>query len=453
MTVSNKHFSITPAREAEWAMVRDCIGGEGDVKAADTKYLPRPNGFANDEGGNAMWSGYKMRAQFPEMFGPTINALMGIAHARETKIELPDALAYLEEDADGEGTPLEELHRQITRELITSGRYGLLADVPDGSADPVLIGYRAETIINWDTDFAVLDESGKERNGFDWKDVVRHKVLSVEDGQYTVTDYLDNQPQDEPVTPSALGGKGIDVIPLAVANSVKLTFDLAPPPLIGVARAAIAIYQLSADYRWQLYNTGVETLVAVNGSAPTNVGPGVVHEMYGSEGVTPDLKYVGPSCSGIDANKEAIADNRTAAVMAGAKLLEQSESVQESGDARQLRFQSETATLKTVVMASCALLEKVLRYAAMFKGLDPQTVIVTPPDELLSATITPQDAATLFQLVVDGGLSWEDYHANLQRGGLISAERDADETYRQIQADGMDEEPVDTSTQTAMPQP
>jgi hypothetical protein len=208
-----------------------------------------------------------------------------------------------------------------------------------------------------------------------------------------------------------------------------------------VARAALAIYQLSADYRWQLYMSGQETLVAINGRGPDAVGAGVIHEMQGAEGLTPDLKYVSPSCSGIEAHKAAMESVRTQAVQAGARLMEQTQG-QESGEARKLRFASETATLTSIAQNSCALLERSLRNIAMLMGLsetDEASIVVTPPADLLDSTISPADAEALMRVYQGGGMAWPTYYAALQRGGIASPERDADEEYALIEGLGAGE--------------
>lgn len=73
------------------------------------------------------------------------------------------------EKATKDGLPLEALHRRITAELLTTGRYALLADAAtEGSDLPWLAGYTAEALINWadDRSMFVLDESGLRREGF-----------------------------------------------------------------------------------------------------------------------------------------------------------------------------------------------------------------------------------------------------------------------------------------------
>jgi Domain of unknown function (DUF4055) len=434
MDYRTRHFTITAERAAEWQLMRDAMDGESAVKLQGELYLAKPSGFKADPATeSAKYKAYQGRAQFPEILAPSVSAMLGIVHGREIQIEIPPALEYLWEDANGEGLPLEAFHRRITRELLVIGRYAVLADAPEGGGEPFLAGYCADSVINWDADWWVLDETGMVRDGYKWTKQPRYRVLAMDGIAYGQALYVGESAAPVEIQVTAIGGKNLDRIPFAIANARDLSARIETPPLIGVARAALAIYQLSADYRHQLYMSGQETLVAINGDAPTMVGAGVVHKMSGSEGQTPDLKYVSPSCSGIDAHLKAMEDNRISAIQAGARLLEQSKGVEESGEARKLRFASETATLTSIAQASCALLERSLRNIAMIKGIPDDGIVVVPPSDLLDRTMTPQDLAALHGVYEAGGMSWQTYYDAGERGGVFSAERDADQEYALIE--------------------
>ena len=449
--VGTKHPDITPQREYEWRLMRDTYAGQEQVKYASRQtgqgstttlastgeiYLPKPNGFkAMPDGGRAAYEAYKLRAMLPEYVGPTVAAMVGIVHGRETQLVMPEAMAFLEEDIDGKGTPREIFHQRITRNLLMMGRYGLLADAPEAGGNPFLRGYSAETIINWDDDFFVLDESYLARNGFAWERVARHRVLEIVEGRYQVSIYEGEGDLIAQAQPVVRGGAPVDMLPFVIATSRDLVADVETPPLIGVAQAAIAAYQLSADYRHQLYMSGQETLVAINGDAPQAVGAGVVHTMKGTDALTPDLKYVSPTCSGIEAHRTAISEQRQAAMEAGARMF-QSGNAQESGEARRMRFASEMANLQSVANMSAALLESGLRHVAAFMGLDPREVVATPPADLLDRSMTAQEFERLFAVYERGGMSWQSYYENGQRGGIMSAERNADEEFALIDGQG-----------------
>lgn len=408
--------------------MRDCMDGEAAIKKAGSTYLPVPSGFPVDASGQSpMYDAYKKRAQFPELLAPSVSAMIGIIHGQELQVEIPAQMEFLLENADGDGLPLEAFHRRITRELLVIGGYSVLTDAPEATGNPYLVGHCRDKLINWDVDWFVLDECTMAREGFIWSQIEKYRVLMMDGGVYSPMLHQGEDLSGEPIEVRGRGGNVLPRIPFAVASAVDLSPRVEAPPLIGVANASRAIYQLSADYRHQLYMSGQETLVAINGEAPESVGAGVVHEMNGAEGQTPDLKYVSPTCSGITAHKEAMKDNREAAVMAGARLFEQTAAGAESGEAKRLRYASETATLTSVAQNSCALLERALRNAAMIMGLNEDEVNVTPPASLMDSTITPQDFAALHGVYLAGGMSWDTFFKNGQDGGIFSPDTTAED--------------------------
>lgn len=448
MSIKTFHPSLTAERRAEWELMRDAMDGESAMKLRGEVYLPKPGGFKNNPATEQqLYDAYRLRAQFPEILAPSVSAMIGIIHDKEIGIEMPDAMQFLWEDADGLGLPLEAFHRRITRELLVIGSYGVLADAPEDGGNPFLAGYSRDAIINWDRDFWVTDETTMRRDGYVWKRLERYRVFQL--GPFGYEQILFEAPKlvAQEIVVNSMGGGRLPRIPFAVGNARDLSPRIEAPPLIGVARAALGIYQLSADYRWQLYMSGQETLVAINGAAPDRIGAGVVHQMMGAEGLMPDLKYVSPTCAGIEAHKAAIEDLRVQAVQAGARLMERAQG-QESGEARKMRFASELATLTSIAQSSCALLERALRNVAMLMGLGEAaeaSIVVTPPRDLLDSTITPAEAEALMRVWQGGGMSWDTYYANLQKGGIASSERDADEEYALI--DGQREEPLDDNAQ------
>ncbi|MDX0106640.1 DUF4055 domain-containing protein [Sinorhizobium medicae] len=428
--VDTKH-PLWTARAPEWTLMRDTAGGENEVKAAGITYLPQPSGFkAQADGGRALYDAYQTRAQFPEIVLPTIHGMLGVIHRTEAQIEMPDAMKPLWEKATKDGLPLEALHRRITAELLTTGRYALLADAAtEGSDLPWLAGYSAESLINWSDDrtMFVLDESGLRRDGFRWEQEQRFRVLEMKEGSYTVQTFTGTErtPGDE-VIPAGRGNAKLTEIPFVVIGARDLSLAPELPPLLGVARSAIALYQLSADYRWQLFMTGQETLVVINGDAPSAVGAGAVIAIkQGDNAGTPDVKYVGPAGTGIDAHRIAILDERQNAAQSGARLFNSAETkTAESGDALRIRFAAETATLTSIAQASAQGLEKALRHIAVMIGQSPDAVTVKPNLSFIDSTLTPEQAASLVSLWQNGAIAYETLYENLQRGEIASAERD-----------------------------
>lgn len=427
-TVKSYHPSVTAERRAEWRLLRDCMDGEGAIKARGEAYLPMPTGYKTaDDKGEALYEAYRLRAQFPELLAPSVAAMIGIIHGREIPITIPKGMEYLWENSDSFGLPLEAFHRRITRELLVIGGYSVLADFAESGGDPWLAGYNRDTLINWDDNWYVLDESDIIRKGFVWEKLEKYRVLRMDGSFYAAAVHMGETETGEEIQVRGRGGRLLPRIPLAIGNAMDLSPRVEPPPLIGVARAALAIYRKSADQENALYMGGNPTLVAINGDAPSAVGAGVVHEMRGDQGLTVDLKYVAMPDTGLNARREEMDKDLRAAVMAGARLFEPVAQGTESGEARRLRYASETATLVSIAQSSCMLLERSLRNVAMIMGLPENEIVVEAPTDLMDRTMSPQEFAALFGVYERGGMSWETYHALGQRGGIFSPERTADE--------------------------
>lgn len=431
MPVESKHPSYND-RIDEWRMMRDVVRGSKAVKESGVAYLPMPDGFTvQSDSGTAMYGAYQMRARFPDIVRPTRLGMVGVIHRIEAQITIPKALEPMLEWATVDGLPIEAVHSQITAELLSHGRYSLLVDVSaEGSNIPYIAGYDAEALINWaeDRSLYVLDESGLEMEGFDWRDVKRHRVLRLENGAYTVEVHDNNAEQaTQTYQPMGRAGRRIEEIPFVVIGPTELALEPEDPPLLGVAEAALAIFRLDADYRHTLFRSGQETFVVTGvgekDPLPTVVGAGVVIGLP----VGADAKYVGIAGNGLAAMRTALIDERESAVAAGARLFEGGSKAAESGEALRLRYSAQTASLTTVAKASAAGLEKALRHAAVFVGANPDEVVVKPNLKFVDTTLEPSQAKALTESWQAGAFSYETLYENLQRGGIASEERTADE--------------------------
>lgn len=428
-------------RKDDWALMRDAIEGERVVKEAGEAYLPKPSGFAQASNPTLEYENYKKRASFPEIVNPTVRGMWGVIHRQPAKVEMPEAMAFLTERATREGDTLNQLHERITRELLSTGRVGLLTDVPsievqatlapELQGQPFIALYEAERVINWDklSTFFVLDESDPVPDGttLQWTDKEKHRVLLLQNGVYTFTVEMEGADAAQGA-PNAQGGKALTAIPFVIGNAISVSNNVEEVPLLGVARCAFNIYQLDADYRHQLYMSGQETLVLTGvrkEDFPGGVTIGAMATIYLPEGGMAD--YVGPSGVGIESHRTAIEDQEHKAVLAGARLFEQAKGQVESGDALRIRFASQTATLTSIAKSSAALLERALRSAAIFLGIDPEQVIVTPNLSFIDSVLSAQDALNLSKIWQGGGMSFDTLYENLQKGEIANAERSVDE--------------------------
>lgn len=455
---------------------RDAVDGATTVKGKGIKYLPQPSGFLGSADPQTMYDAYKMRAQFPDLLAPTIQGMMGIIHHGEAQIEGLEegsALEGLWESATPDGLPLEALHKRITEEILTVGRVALLADLPpEGGELPWVAVYAAESLINWSEsrNFFVLEEDYRVRNGYSWDAKKRYRVLELVDDVYQVEvmdedghpldpmdETLEDQDVQEGITtsvvvPQARGGNVIEEIPLVIAGSRDLSLTPDQIPLIGVTRAAYAIYRLDADYRHQLFMSGQETLFYIGldpADVPKYVGAGVGIALP-EKG---DAKYVGPSGAGIEAHKTAIEDERSRAAEAGSRMFAVGDKkAAESGEALRIRARAGSATLVSVAQTSAAALEAVLRHCAVIVGEDPEEIIVKPNLNFLDTDMTPDEANKMVELWMNKVISYETLYSNLQRGRIASEERTAEEEQELVAEEEAAAMPVDDTGMGELPQ-
>ena len=482
MAVDLKH-PLFLLRLPEWKQCRDTHGGEGPVKAAGFEYLPPTAGMALDgatptapTAGNPGWeryNSYRLRARVPEWHREAVAGLVGIMHRRDPTIELPAQLEPLRERATQEGHTLADLLRLVNAEQLLTGRLGLLGDVlTEGPrrGELYLSVYYAEAGINWDDEtppnavgaervlqLVVLDESGRERNGFQWDYVQRYRVLSLgsptetddvpTDGgspgngapgsnpggpgteppppmpaglSYQVTIYREtvDEGAGEPITPS-IAGRTAAEIPFVFINAMDCCAEPEQSPTLPLSNLVLTYYRGDADYRHTLHQQGQDTLIVVGTMTnvkdgdPVRVGAGArIDVMVGG-----DAKYVGVSADGLTAQRTALADLEAVARNLSGKFTEVRAA--ESGDALRIRASAATATLVDVAKAGAMGLQEILRKLARWIGADPEAVKVTPNLDFADQTMTGDELGKIMAAKAAGApMSTESVHALMAARGL-----------------------------------
>lgn len=470
MGLDTKHPSYIKFSET-WETLRDFYAGPDQVRAKAERYLPategmRIDGLGNDSAGKpkpgqAAYEAYRRRARVPDYVKEAVEVLVGLLHQKDAIIELPPQLEYLRERASVNGEPLKALHRRINVEQISTGRLGLLADMPENpdpaNPNPYLALYAAESIINWDdntetADFGklnlvVLDESGHKRiNVFDWKDIKKFRVLELGDaadneldGEYKAGVFTDEGTltfNEQDMKAPMLRGKSLDFIPFTFINSKDLLPDPDEPPLKGLVEACIGIYQSEADYRQNLYMQAQDTLVVIGGVRNPTGLPGEPEALRTGAGARIDVdqggdaKYIGVSADGLTEQRMALeADRKRAQVKAG-ELIQNTGSQMESGQALSTRFNAQTATLNQMATTAAAGLEQALKQIAVWVGADPTKVKVTPNTEFIDFALDganfkaimeakdmgfPISEESLHALAADRGLTVMDFVTEMKK--------------------------------------
>lgn len=430
---------------SSWLLMRDAMDGEDAVKARGETYLPMKSGtkaIADKVLQAAAYDAYKTRAEFPELVAPTVRGAVGTMLDEMAAITLPSALEPLRQNATRDGLTIDALHRRIATELMITGRYGLLPGVANGV--PYLAGYVAESIINWDatdgitTDYVVLDESGDVRNRETnaWSRVESYRECAVVDGRYVAREWTkgaDGFVAGEDVGAADPKRNALKTLPFVFIGTNDLTAAPDDVPLYGLAKLAVRIYRLDADYVFALHMTSEPTPVAIgfddpgqavkDKKAPTTIGSSKLWLLPPGG----DAKYLEFSGPGLAAQEKAIQASLERAVAHGAQLLADTQRTAESGEALKTRLGNQTATLKTISLTSSAGLERALKNVAVWLGANPDEVSVKPNTDFFNRALTAQEITAVVQGWQSGAYSWQSAFERLRKGGVIDPERTAED--------------------------
>lgn len=431
----------------DWVLMRDCYKGEKQVKSKGETYLPptsghQIDGMRNGEPGREAYNAYKTRAVYHNFPYDAVESYIGLLHYKPTQIELPKEMEFIRTKASINGDSLDHLLRRIHAQQLITGRVGLLADIDSsGSGLPYIAMYHAENIINWDEgndnvgmnalNLVVLDETQYVRENVSWYEEIKYRILSLGDlfaneedrkgynyQQSILYGNVEAPTRADYVTP-LFRGQPLDEIPFVFINSKDVLTTPDVPPLLGLANLSLAIYRLEADYRHTLYMQGQDTLVVVGGvnygeDESTRVGAGakIAVDIGG------DAKFIGVSSSGLSEMRQAIQNDKEAAVTKAGQLMN-SNSKQESGDALKIRMAAQTANLNQVAVTAAYALEELLKKIARWMNVDDSQVKVIPNLQFADKDMRGQDFAQLIAAKNTGllPLADESVHTILKEQG------------------------------------
>jgi hypothetical protein len=465
-------------RELDWTMMRDAYGGERYIKEKGQQYLPATasmlqDGFQFGQAGWNAYQAYRTRSVYHELVKPSLMAMLGVMHRRAPTIELPAKLDKMRKSATFRGESLEWLMAKINEQQMLMGRYGMLLDVANGAKPtdlPYIVGYNAESMINWDaskvgddqgqqqTTLVILNETDYERRaGLAWVQMMRYRVLAMAGAVRDIWDTSEpdnayiaaevRHTQDATVSDffkPQLAGKTMDELPFVFVGPRDLAPEPDVPVLMPMARLALAIYRTEADYRQALFMQGQDTLVVIGQQA--DVGNGRTRlGAFGSIDlpIGGDAKFIGAQSEGLNELSTSIQNDLRRAAQLGAQLLTERGNEAESGDALSIRVASRTATLTTIAQTAALGLERILKNAAVWVGADPDKVIVKPNLDFADAHVQAQDLVYMMTAKKLGApLSLESIHNWSERSGFT------DMTYEEEQSAIEGEPPIGLGTGT-----
>lgn len=445
-----------------WRLVKRCVKGAREVRKHD-EYLPKPDPTDNSPENLERYKQLKKRAMFLNITGRTRAGLLGAVFRKTAELTLPTEVEYLQENASGDGTSLEQLSKKAVGECLDTGRGGFLVDYPkveaasgvssmaDAAKQRALIHfYDAESIIDWDEQ--VID--GVKRlvyvnlaecvSVFDAAQLSRdtekqNRVLLLIDGQYVQRLYKESDPNPADSIPTDKDGKPFDHIPFSFFGSENNDADIDKSPLEDLADVNILHYGNSATVEEAGFISSQPTLFLTTDITPDEfvrlnpTGMRIGSRRGYNLGKTGSAELV--QAKETQLSLELMRDKQEQMIMIGARIVLKAGG-NETAEAARLRYSSDNSILSTVAGNVSEALKRAILDAERFMIGEPneKDTVFWLNQEFFDETMTAQDILARVQLWQLGVTAKKDLRTSLRQSGAIEADRTDDDIDNDIEA-------------------
>lgn len=407
--MSNHTFirdEVTKAK-SRWNLVADCVAGQERIKAAKTKYLPKPNAADNSVENTKRYEAYVQRALYVNYTNRTLKGLVGTVFDIDPAIHIHEDMEPIVEDVTGDGVPLVQQSKKATKYALAFGRGGLLVDYPTegdptiqrtvadqeaGYLRPTISLYEPEQIINWRTrkigaksvlSLVVLKERYvADDDGFSPQLKDQYRALRLdEQGKYYVEIYRDGAGEGmQRFDPKDSAGQAFDHIPFHFFGAENNDVEVDDAPLYDLAEINIAHYRNSADYEESVFIVGQPT-PWMSGLTKMWVEEVLEGEIQlGARAAVPLPEGGAMGIMQAEANSmaaEAMEKKEDQMIAIGAKIIEKAEAQRTATEVNK-EAASEHSVLGTIAQNVSAAYTKALQDCTLFMGLEQEVQEDTP---------------------------------------------------------------------------
>lgn len=474
MPAVNTRHRIYEMLMNRWAMIRDAVDGEAKVKAAGELYLPKLTGTDDKE-----YNAYKLRALFFEATRRTLNGLSGMVMQTLPKIEAKESteevfLKSLTKD----GMSLNGFSAVVLSEVLMLNKYGILADLPpriSAETEPWLIGYTAESIINWE--FApnvdgkiipiqiVLEEDYEKTDPND-------RFVSETKKQFRVLELLDRTSADTAaaekgeILPTRLpeqldiyrvqvwrfkkdlgvGGGGsadtagdrfilheeffpsfqgsaMDRIPFVVVTAENEDKEDQKPPLEGLASVNMSHYRTSADLEHGRHFTALPTpyVIGLSEQQDLHIGSSKAWVISGVPATDVKVGMLEFTGTGLGALEKGMSEKQDQMAILGARLLEAQKKAAEAFETHKLRSAGEQSILASTANGVSEGINEALKWMTEWdSSLGEMSIQLNT--EFVKMSMDPTMLTALIGALQQGKMSFKTYFHNMQERGMYPEE-------------------------------
>lgn len=461
ITLHDQYTAMLPLIER----MRAGVKGEPFVKAKKRDYLPYPSVI--DDGSPESveaYNKYLSSAEFDEFPRQTLQSMTGRMKISETNVELPDAIAYLENDSDGDGlsmcgaiTEAIDDILQVKWRVLVADYQGLSgvdltslskADLAALNPRATIKAYNRENVVNWwfnrvngklQLAFIMLQEVGStfDLDNYKRDTVTSYLILALdEQGNYFQQKLVKSADgiQTGARSPVTVGGAPLKWLPVQIVSDGELPSGSMPVELgylSPIVDKAYHSYTVSADHKEALrnlcptINTSGWTeqkhalFTKVNGRRFIATGSGVVNNL--PEGVTADV-------IGGDTGFEGYQwyfDNLAGKVRAMGGSFKTDQVSNKSATEAAIDASEQNAFLDCMATSVEAAFSRMCLYCGMFEGLWAQDAIednldqitISMPRDFAQQKMSEQEALAIIQIYMAGLYTKDEAIEMMEQGG------------------------------------
>lgn len=377
-----------------WIDCRTAFEGQRAVKAAGNRYLPALTGQTTLE-----YEAYKGRALFYSITSKTLSALAGMVLDQPPELTHPPRMdPYFD---DGPGVQFYEAFTEAVQELLLMGRFGILIDRPAGGGAPYLVLYTTECITNWrksddgQLEMVVLKEGYVDRDSrdeYESVEKIRYRKLEIIDGTLWVSVFIQGAPTSNDYTetqPTTVTNTGVPMnfIPFFCVTAAGMDITPVKPPMLDIVDINFSHYRTSADLEHGRHFTGLPTpyVIGAESQSKMHIGSTTAWVIPDPSAKVGFLEFTG---QGLQSLEKALAEKQSQLASLSARLIDNSTRGSEAAETVKLRYLSETASLRMIVRAAQALLNKVYKTIATMEGLAEDSVNIVLSTNFLDSKLT-----------------------------------------------------------------
>lgn len=467
-------------------LVRRAVEGQAAIKREGTTYLPHPNMVDQTSRAQvARYNAYRGRAEFDSSCGQTKTELIGAFTRVAHEIDLPDAVAYIESDSDGDWLSLSDSINVTFANCLEAKFHILLAEyesgeIPEGAQISVaqkremkarakIVHYPREALVNWafgvvngrmQLTHAVLETESSELNeNFVQVKVKTQLLLALdENGLYRQKEIIqrgigDISAQEGDWIEIKAMNERLDYIPIEIVIDERMPAGKMPKAtgyLSAIALKDIARYQVNADLKEKLAllqdtinSTGWteqawEEFKRINGRDFIATGAGVSNQF--PTDVEVDIMKM--SADG-DAHFKYIEQNEKQTRALGGRYETEPAQVETATEA-EIKSAKENSVLTMLANNIEQSYRRLVCYCAAFEGLLllPEDVNITINKQFSSNKLTPEQATAIKSVYDSGLISKPTAIKMLKNGGFDDPDLTVEEELDLIEEDTPDPLPV-----------